>query len=170
MDECTACRYYLYSLFSTGANSIFNCQNCLKLQHALKTKGSSRKHQRILTWKSPFFFKMFLERPPRCTLHWWCSSGNQLGSSVVLNLKNMLAVWSVCSDIIINIVVWKASNILYSLGCFCILGLFCFALSLWEWWFISPHFGHLADTLKIVLVFTMQQKKIFYVTNIKLQC
>lgn len=35
---------------------IFNSQNCLKLRHALKTKGSSRQHQRILTWKSPFSF------------------------------------------------------------------------------------------------------------------
>lgn len=109
---------------------IFNSQNCLKLRHALKTKGSSRQHQRILTWKSPFSFldvsgktttvytslMVFLREPP------WVLC--------CLNLKNMLAVWGVCSDIIINIVVWKASNILYSLGCFVF---WAFSVLLWAY-------------------------------------
>lgn len=54
-------------------------------------------------------------------IRWRSSSGNHLGSPVVFNLKNPFDFLECATDIIINIVVWQASNMMYSLGCFVFL-------------------------------------------------
>lgn len=147
---------------------ISNSQNCLKLRNTLNTKGSLGKHQRILPWKSPFSFKMFLERPAQCKLHWWCSSGTQSGSSVVLNLKNMSAVWSVVL-ILLSILLCEKLLIYCNPGLFCILGIFCSALCLSDDFFFLI-LGNLQMHENGFIFLDATKEKLFYVTNIKRSC
>lgn len=56
------------------------------------------------------------------------SSGNRTGTPVVFNLKNPFDFLECATYKIINIVVWQASNKMYSLGCFVFLAFFDFVM------------------------------------------